>query len=241
MNYNGFVALFNAEDLTTRFKGIFGADKVIVYGEAYGGKIQKRSYLYGPDLKFVVFDVKVGDCWLSVPNAEDVAKKLGLEFVHYTKVSTDLEAIDAEKMADSVQAVRNGMGAGQMREGVVLRPLIELTRNDGKRIICKHKRDEFAEHKHNPKVVDPSQLVVLTQADEIAEQWVVANRLDHVLQDLPHATGMEHTGEVIKAMVADVYKESKGEIVESRVVAAAIGKKTVELWKKKVKEINMIH
>ena len=113
--------------------------------------------------------------------------------------------------------------------------MIELTKNNGQRIICKHKGEKFAERQHVPKVVDAGKQAVLADAQAIADEWVVAMRLEHILQELPHATGMEHTGEVIKAMVTDVYKEAKGEIVESREVSAAIGRKAAELWKKKVK------
>ena len=59
-----------------------------VFGEGYGGKEQGMRDTYGPDLKFIAFDVKIGNRWLSVTDAEDVVKKLGLEFVFYKKVST---------------------------------------------------------------------------------------------------------------------------------------------------------
>ncbi|GAG47185.1 unnamed protein product, partial [marine sediment metagenome] len=77
-----FVDLFEADPLTEKMQGL-GAEKVTVYGEAYGGKQQGMSYLYGKELKFAVFDVKIGDVWLAVPQAEEVAKSLGLEFVSY--------------------------------------------------------------------------------------------------------------------------------------------------------------
>ena len=125
--HDKFVVLFDVEALKKAFQEIFGGaaelddSAVVVYGEAYGGKQQGMSHTYGPNLKFCVFDVRVGDVWLAVPQAEDVAKRLGLEFVHYVRIPTDLARIDAERDADSVQAVRNGMGPGHKREGVVLR------------------------------------------------------------------------------------------------------------------------
>jgi hypothetical protein len=36
-------------------------------------------------------------------------------------------------------------------------------------------------------------------------------------------------------MITDVYKESKGEIVESKEVSAAIGRKAAALWKQHIK------
>lgn len=233
-----FVALFDQEKLVTILTANFGADmKVKIHGEAYGGKQQGMSATYGPNLKFIAFDVKVDEHWLSVPKAEKVASDLGLEFVHYKEIPTDLAAIDAERDADSVQAIRNGMGPGKMREGIVLRPPIEVTMNNGERIIAKHKRTEFSERAHVPKVDDPAKLAVMTKAAEIAEEWMVPMRLEHILQELPHATGMEHTGEVVKAAIADVYKESKGEIVESKEVSAAIGRVAAKLWKQRVSRL----
>lgn len=230
-----FVGLFDQEKLTAIFTANFGDMKVMVHGEAYGGKQQGMAHTYGPNLKFIVFDVKVEESWLSVPKAEKVASDLGLEFVHYVEIPTDIAVIDAERDADSVQAVRNSMGPGHMREGIVLRPPIEVTMNNGERVIAKHKREEFKERQHVPKVVDAAKMEVMTKAQDIADEWVVPMRLEHILQDLPHANGMEHTGEIVKAMIADVYKESKGEIVESKEVSAAIGRKAAELWKRRIR------
>lgn len=231
-----FVSLFDQEKLVAILTANFGADmKVKIHGEAYGGKQQGMAHTYGPNLKFIVFDVCVNESWLAVPKAEKVASDLGLEFVHYVEISTDLAEIDAQRDADSVQAVRNGMGPGKMREGIVLRPLIEVTMNNGERIIAKHKRDEFRERQHVPKVDDPAKLAVMTKAQEIADEWAVPMRLAHILQDLPHATGMEHTGEIVKAMIADIRKEAKGEIAEGREIDAAIGRKAAQLWKQHIK------
>lgn len=233
-NHERFVALFDHENLIKVFTERIGAEKCIVFGEVYGGKCQGMSQTYGEELKFIVFDVKIVECWLNVPNAEDVAKHLGLEFVYYEKITTDLKTIDAQRDADSVQAIRNGMGPGKKREGIVLRPLIEMRKNNNERIIAKHKREEFQERQHQPKVVDPERFIILENAQAIADEWVVPMRLEHILQELPNAKGMEETREVIAAMIADIYKEARGEIVESKEVATAIGKKTAKLWKDRI-------
>ena len=234
-DHEKFKSLFDDEELRRKFVEKIGVESAVVYGEAYGGKQQGMSATYGPKLKFVVFDVRIGESWLSMPQAEDVAAHLGLEFVYYRKIPTDLAAIDAERDSDSVQAVRNGMGLGHMREGVVLRPLIEVTKNNGKRIVAKHKRDEFAERQHVPKVVDADRQKVLDDAQAVADEWCVPMRLEHVLQEHPECVSMEQTSVIIKAMVADVYKEAKGDIVEGKEVATAIGKKAAYLWKERLK------
>ena len=231
-----FVQLFDEQKLVEVFTQKIGQSPVVIYGEAYGGSCQKQAWRYGKDLRFVVFEIKIGDLWLSVPQAEDVAKTLGLEFVPYKKISTDLDAINAERDALSEQARRNGVEGDQPREGVVLRPLIELVKNNGERIIAKHKRDEERETTTPREVVDPAMLAILDQASAIASEWVTPMRLTHVLDKLPQGIGIEKTREVILAMIDDVLREAAGEIVDSRKVRAAISQRTAELFKARLKE-----
>jgi hypothetical protein len=183
------------------------------------------SATYGKEMKFIVFDVQIGDSWLSVPQAEDVAKKLGLEFVYYVKIPTTLEALDKERDAESQQAIRNGMGPGKAREGVVLRPLIEVIKNNGARVLSKHKGDAFKETATPRKVVDPAQMQILADAQAVADEWVTLTRLEHVLQKIPDH-GMEKMRDILAAMVADVLREGIGEIVPSTAVEKAIAGKT---------------
>lgn len=232
-SHDRFAALFDEERLRSLFDAI-GHLSVTVFGEAYGGKQQAQSWRYGKDLRFVAFDVRIGDVWLAVPQAADVVAKLGLEFVHCAKVSTDLPAIDAERDAPSEQARRNGVEGDQPREGVVLRPLIEVTTNNGERIIAKHKRDDERETRTPRKVADPAQQAVLTKATEIADEWVTPTRLAHVLDHLGNP-GIERMRDVIAEMTADVLREGAGEIVDSREARAAIGRKTAELFMARLK------
>jgi hypothetical protein len=230
-----FVSLFNKDVLTEAFKNMGITDRdIIVFGESYGGKEQGMSETYGKLNKFIVFDVKIGENWLDVPKADEFAKSLGLEFVHYRKISTDLAAIDAERDADSEQAIRNGVGPGKQREGVVLRPLIELTKNNGDRIISKHKRDEFRETKTPRPVVDPAKMQILADAEAVANEWVTPMRLQHVLDKIPGHC-MEKMRAIIAAMVEDVLREGSAEIIDSDPVRKALGKATALAYKAHLK------
>lgn len=80
---------------------------IIIYGEAYGGKLQGMSHIYGKELRFIVFDVKIGYNWLSVPDAEAIASNLGLEFVFYEEVSATVELLNLARDRYSEQARRN--------------------------------------------------------------------------------------------------------------------------------------
>lgn len=227
--HDRFVALFDQAALTEKFLQMGCQHDILVYGEAYGGSQQGMSKTYGDKLKFIVFDVQIGDSWLTVPKAEAVAKSLGLEFVDYKQVPTTLEALDAERDASSVQAVRNGISEPRPREGIVIRPLVEVTKNNGARIIAKHKGEAFQETAKPRKVVDPAQLEVLTKAREIADEWVTPMRLQHILGKRQE-TGMEHTREIIDSMLEDVEREAAGEVVLSQEAKRAIAQATAKLF-----------
>jgi len=227
-----FLAIFDKDKLFEGFRQI-GQNDITVYGEAYGGKTQGMKDTYGPDLKFVAFEVKIGDLWLNVPSAENIVKVLGLEYVAYKRVPCTLEALDAERDRESIQAERNGMGTGKLREGVVLRPIIEVTTNNGCRIIAKHKSDAFKEtHTSRRPDVDPQ---TLTDADSIAFEWATPMRLSHVMDTVRAVKGREigisDTGEVIEAMVGDIIREAGTEIVDSRPARKAISSMTAKLYK----------
>jgi hypothetical protein len=224
-----FLNLFDQDFLKSKFLEFFPFISVTIFGEAYGGRQQGMSATYGTALKFIAFDVQVDDEWLNVPKAEQLVLDLGLEFVYYKEISIDLSEIDDERDADSEQAIRNGVGVGKKREGVILRPLEEFTAKYG-RVICKHKRDEFIETK-TPRTVNTADLKVLENAGAIADEWVVPMRLAHVLDKLVGEKDIQLIPKVIAAMVEDVYREGKGEIVESKATTSAIGKKTVVLYK----------
>jgi hypothetical protein len=232
-NHQLFISLFDEAFLNAKFKESFPDQDVVVFGEHYGGKCQGMSHTYGKQSKFIGFDVKVGEFWLNVPNAKDVCNNLGLEFVHYNIIGTDLESLTLERDKPSVQAIRNGILESKKREGIVLRPLVEMRTNNGDRVICKYKPDEQMETK-TKREVNNEQLKVLEDADAIAEEWVVNLRLEHVLQKFSNNVNMESMGDIIKTMIDDIYREGRDEIVESKEVTKAIGKKTVMLFKQKL-------
>lgn len=231
-SHERFVSLFDSAAIQSKLIDLgFKDRKVTVYGEAYGGKQQGMSHTYGLTAKFAAFDVCLDEgFWLNVPEAAEFCKGLGVEFVPFVKISTDLKDLDAQRDADSEQAIRNGVGAGKKREGVVLRPLIELTKSGGSRIITKHKGDDFRETA-SPRVVDdPAKLKVLEDANKIAAEWVTVTRLEHVLDKIPDHS-MEKIPVIIAAMVEDVTREAAGEIVDNEATRKAIKTKTVTMYK----------
>jgi hypothetical protein len=236
--YQKFVDLFHYEELKAKFIEQ-NLQHVTIYGEAYGGKQQGQSYRYGTSLKFVAFDVLVGEySWLSVPDADSIVCALGLEFVHYVKIPATLEAIDAERDAPSVQAVRNGITTHQPREGIVLRPLIPLRKNNGDRIVAKHKGPDDRETQRARKVNES--LEVLAEADQIAKEFVVKNRLNHVLDKFKaehqRDACIQDTRVVIDRMINDIKAECSGEFVPSKLALREISNHTAVMFKQHLKD-----
>ena len=232
VKHENFIKIFDKDQLLSRFQEI-GKPTVVVFGEAYGGSCQKMSDVYGKSLKFCAFEVSIGDCWLSVPDAESIVLSLGLEFVSYNRIPCTIEDITVERDKPSVQAERNGMG-NKKREGVVLRPLIELKKNNGERIIAKYKSEDFKETKTSRNIGD--KLELLKGAKKIANEWVTEMRLTHVL-DLLSSTidhevlwSKESTRDIIKSMFEDIKIESEGEIEWTKSAEKEIGARTAKLF-----------
>lgn len=239
--YEDFIKLFDSDKIKTKLDEMIPTKHTIIYGEYYG-KMHKMGRTYGNEMRFVAFEVKVGGVWLNVPKAEEFVKELKLEFVHYKKIpTTDIEIINAERDDVSVQAIRNGMGASTdhighcppVREGIVLRPLEEVTLNNGQRVIAKHKRIEFRETK-TPREVSPEKLVKIEEAKAIANEWVTRERLNHILDGVEEI--IENTGKVIALMTEDILRESKGEITDSPEARKHIARETALLFKERLNE-----
>ena len=122
--------------LAGQMQAVFGCDACL-YGEGYGAKIQKGGGNYRQDQDFVLFDVKIGDCWLQRADVEDVAGKLCLDVVPIIGEGTLHDAIAATKYG-----IVSTWGEFQA-EGIVARPKTELKTRNGHRIITKIKCRDF--------------------------------------------------------------------------------------------------
>lgn len=118
---------------------------VTLYGEGYGGKIQKGS-AYRQEQRFILFDVWVAHdplgIWLDRATVESIGAKLEIPVV---------PIIFRGPLSDAVSLVRAGFKSlcavdeTLMAEGMVLRPEFELRDRMGRRIITKIKHRDFVE------------------------------------------------------------------------------------------------
>lgn len=126
-------------ELREKFREVFPATPVVLYGEGYGAGIQKGGD-YSASKKFILFDVLVGGkWWLNWGNTCDVAAKLGLDTVPYLGEMT---------LEDATVMVREGfqskLNDGKMKaEGLVGRTCEALFDKRGARLIVKLKTKDF--------------------------------------------------------------------------------------------------
>lgn len=119
------------------FEQKFGSDTATLYGEGYGAGIQKGGGNYRSDNSFILFDVRVGDWWLTREAVHDIARSLGIDEVPYSYTGTLREAIAgmAKYGYHSQVAEKNDVDG----EGWVGTPAVPLFARNGDRIIVKLK------------------------------------------------------------------------------------------------------
>lgn len=114
----------------------FPKTDAILYGEGYGGKIQK-GFKYSEKETFVTFDVRIGPWWLQRENVEEISQKVGLSFVPLIGNGT---------LHDAIEIIKSGLTSnwGNFEaEGIIAKPKIELKSRNGGRIITKIKSCDF--------------------------------------------------------------------------------------------------
>jgi ATP-dependent RNA circularization protein (DNA/RNA ligase family) len=129
--------LFGGETNEELWEQKFGEKEVTLYGEGYGYKIQTNGYIEGVD--FILFDVMIGDTFLSRENVENIAKGFGIKAVPILFEGTLQEGIDYTKHRQiSVVSEKEAF-----MEGLVARPKTEIRDRLGNRIIVKIKYRDF--------------------------------------------------------------------------------------------------
>jgi len=114
---------------------------VVLFGEGYGGNIQKGS-AYRIDKSFILFDVLVGGkWWLDREAVNDVAQKLGIDTVPY------LGRMTLDEIVELVRTPFLSKLGTALAEGIVARPIETLFDKRMQRVIIKLKTKDFVSGK----------------------------------------------------------------------------------------------
>ena len=121
-----------------KFRSLYPDVSMTLYGEGYGARIQKGGGNYIPaGVDCILFDVMIQGWWLKREDAEEIAKKLGIQVVPIVGERTLQQAIDLIK-----KGVKSQWG-DFLAEGLVLKPKVELKDRAGRRIVTKVKHKDF--------------------------------------------------------------------------------------------------
>jgi hypothetical protein len=119
---------------------------VVLFGEGYGGKIQKGGN-YRPDVSFRLFDVLIGRWWLKWEDICGVAAKLGVKTVPaigmFRYLPCGAHHMDAMLCSESWVAKEDGGQPGAKAEGVVAREPNGMFMRNGSRVMWKLKFKDF--------------------------------------------------------------------------------------------------
>ena len=127
---------FGGDEVEQLFEQKFGENVVTLYGEGYGAGIQKGG-LYRPDVSFILFDVQVGDVWLTRDSVDDIAAAFGIDVV------PSLGFGDLDTAINYVRTKpQSRIGTAPM-EGIVARPMVGVLDRMGRRVIVKIKVKDF--------------------------------------------------------------------------------------------------
>ena len=108
---------------------------ITLYGEGFGAGIQKGG-AYG-DAQFCMFDIMINGLWMPQNFVTDIANRSGVIRAPMVALGT-LEAHVARTRAGF-----NSSWGSFPAEGIVCRPLVELSDRYGQRVICKIKIKDF--------------------------------------------------------------------------------------------------
>src|SRR5574344_586352 len=112
--------MFECKEMEYVFENVFGKKEVLLYGEGYGGKIQKgKEYSITPN--FILFDIMVNGVMLRREEVLNAATKLGIKCVPIVFRGTLREAANFIK-GHPVSTL--GSGKHEM-EGLILQPNCE--------------------------------------------------------------------------------------------------------------------
>jgi len=127
-------------------KEIEEGSEVRIYGEVFGDKIQKNYYTPKGIRDFRVFDIRIGNAWLSPSDRNNICQLIDLQTVPTIMSVPYLlsyeEFYNALHRDFNKSIVAKKFDRDELLEGYIIRPKISLYTNKG-RVIGKIKRTDF--------------------------------------------------------------------------------------------------
>lgn len=207
------------EKVVDRWRLLGGAGYYVVYGEFYGGNIQKNVN-YSNKKQFAAFDVKTPDkTYWPLEDAQNEVAALGLEYVPVLYTGSDYTTELLTKLRDQPSEIAKRHGNESISEGIVIKPIATpVYDHRGERLIAKYKSPEFTERK-STKSKQTISSEELAEVQSFVDEFFTDNRWTHICQiaesDYNLRIEPKSIGQLIKLMNEDIYRESEKERLET--------------------------
>jgi len=177
---------------------------LVIYGELFGGNIQKEVE-YG-EKDFKAFDVVIDGQPVQKQSAINIADSCGIEFVPVIHTGTLAECLTLSNTFKST-LTPEGYKEENTSEGLVIEPVEPNWFNNGSRIYFKNKTEGFSEKKRKPK-----EHIVFELSDEESElmnellTYNTIQRVSNVISKIGQVTNKDF-GKILGLTTQDLLEE----------------------------------
>lgn len=181
-----------------------GVSDFVVYGELFGGNIQKEVK-YG-EKDFAAFDVVIDGKVLDKHSAWRIAKECGLNFAPVLFTGTFKECLEVNNTFKST-LTPEGYEGENISEGLVIEPVQPAWFENGSRIYFKNKTESFSEKNRQPKEKQVFELSE-EESDLLNEllKYSTEQRVSNVISKIGQVTNRDF-GKILGLTVQDILED----------------------------------
>ena len=221
-----------------------GDDRVIVvvFGELFGGNIQKEVQ-YG-EKDFRAFDVVVDGVPLNKALAQEVCTKVGLPFTPVLFTGSFKECLGVNNTFQSI-LTPEGFEGENISEGLVIEPVEPAWFANGSRVYFKNKTESFSEKNRRPKEKQVFELSK-QESDLLNELLIYSTeqRVSNVISKIGQVTNKDFgrilgltVQDILEDFTKDTERDAKAEAEENwkhfhKLLSAEVGKTVREQFVK---------
>lgn len=179
-------------------------DVLVIYGELFGGNIQKEVQ-YG-EKDFRAFDVSVNGKPLHKVKAFSIIRWAGIQTVPFLKCGSFKECLEMDNTFKST-LTPEGYEGENISEGLVIEPVEPAWFANGSRVYFKNKTESFSEKNRQPKEKQVFELSE-TESDLLNEllTYNTEQRVSNVISKIGQVTNKDF-GRILGLTVQDILED----------------------------------
>lgn len=214
-------------------------DSITVYGEVYGGNIQKGIF-YSTFKRFIAFDLLINDGYIPYKESLDIFDEYNIDRVKVLKTGSFEECLDYPNTFNShiPELLHEESPEENVCEGVVIRPNIPHYLSSGSFVVIKNKNSKWLE---KSKVAKKSKQKELSEDDlkiynELSSR-INENRVSSAISK--YGREMKYIPDILKETLDDITSETSIEFKEFELndlnrIRRSLSKRIVDLIKKDI-------